>query len=98
MQTHFESTIANVYIADTGIMIDYLQLPGKYKDIRYVIQYSDITNLMYIASANTYQAFCLHITGNVLLLRRDTGKVLKTEKEHFLYLEQGYQKEVLNDI
>lgn len=93
LKPHYESTIADINFNDYQITIEYKQIEKYYKDTVWIIKTNEVNTMEFSDKLN-----CLHIIGNVYVMNKNKNAIIRQEKEHFLYIEKGFEQDILSEV
>lgn len=89
---HYEFALVDISISNAEIKMIYRQIESyKNKDVEVMMPVSQINILEF-----SDQLCCLHICGKVLFKSDAKSTNVEEYTEHFLYLEQGQEREILS--
>lgn len=93
-KAHYEISVAELVIHPFQINIIYNQIKMlNGKSVEFEIYTKEITALEY-----SNQLCCLHIVGCITLKYNDSKEKIRKKSDHFLYLENGMENEILGVI
>ena len=91
---HYEFALVDATVNDEEVILVYKQIKSyKNSDLKFTIRKSKISALEF-----SDRLCCLHICGKVNRELLDGKSSVEELNEHFLYLEQGLEKDVIASI
>lgn len=91
---HYEFSLVDVMISDTEMTLIYHQIESyRNNDFKVCIPLLKIKVLEF-----SDRLCCLHVNGTVTGEILDGKKIIEGYTDHYLYLEQGMEREIINSV